>query len=206
MAVLTVIIPTMPGRESPLSRLLHGLSEQDESRAEILVLVGRDGLGDKINRGLQEASGRLSVLIDDDDEVAADFLSTICDEAMAHKYATPPEFIGYHHAYLKDGVFRGTITYRLDGDPSWTGGAVRGVHPKCPFLTEKGRLVEFGNHYVADQDWSAQMTQLLVGGAFIDRHMYRYDYWRKGSTFTGNGARKVGMWPFDRDRFRWIRT
>lgn len=204
MTVLSIVIPTIPSRTALLSRLLHGLAEQTDSRCEVLIVDGEGQLGDKVNAGLAAARGRLSVIVDDDDELAADYVTTVCGEAMAHRHVDPPEYIGYRIQNLVDGRWVSSIGHRLDGDQSWCS-EPRGVGPKCPFLTAVGREVPFENDYHADRRWSAAVAERLQRGAFIDRHMYRYDFRSSGSEFIGSGGRvEVGTWPFDRSRFRWL--
>jgi hypothetical protein len=202
VTALTVIVPTIPGRESMLSRLLHGLGEQDLTDAEVLVIYGEGGLGHKVNLGLSVAYGTFSVIVDDDDELAADYVPTVVAAITANPDA---DYIGHRIAYIHDGRWTASITHRLEGDPLWDS-EPRGVGPKCPFRTAIGASVDFEDDYTADRRWSQAVHALCYQGAFIDRHLYRYDFRPGGSVFVGAGGGDVGAWPFDPLKFRWLES
>lgn len=186
-------MPTVPDRERLLSRLLHGLSEQWCDGLEVIVLPGEGGMGDKVNRGFQAASGEWVAVIDDDDELAADFADCVLEACEFD-----PDMVGYRIASMRNGALMGMIEHRVDGDRTWSTGR-RGPCPKMPVRTSIARCFEFGNEYTADRVWSAAVAGVLESGVFVDRTLYRHDYWTAGVVRPD-----VGVWPFDQSLFRWL--
>ena len=79
--MLNVVIPTMAGRESSLSRLLHVLEPQTDL-IDVTIMRGPSGLGDKINQAYRLFSVGLVAIVDDDDLVSADFGARCSDGSM----------------------------------------------------------------------------------------------------------------------------
>lgn len=78
--VLSILVPTVPGRESKLSRLLALLDPQIAGRAvELLVLRDSRGItiGEKRTKMIAIARGMYVAFIDDDDVVAPDYVDAI---------------------------------------------------------------------------------------------------------------------------------
>lgn len=199
MGVLTVCIPTIPGRESVLSRLLWTLAPQN---VNVIVAGGSGPMGDKLNACFQAAITSHVVAVDDDDLITPDYADWLPP--------TDVDFVGYRIVWLEDGRYMGSVAHRGDGDPGWSG-MDRGVSPKCPVATDLARSVAFGNDYTADRDWSAKVQAGVSSHLFIDRHMYFYDHWDRHMAgtarehgLTGRPQRDVGVWPYDRDRFTWL--
>lgn len=198
MTLLSVIVPTIEPRRSLLSRLLFHLGEELDDRAEVLIMNGPGGMGTKVHRALQVVTSPMSVVIDDDDLVPADFTSSLCDILAEINV----DFVGYRILRTMDNRFVQSIAHHVNGDADWNG-PLRGVTPKCPFRTELARDLVFDNDYTADRRWSKNLHLRCVSGAFVDRHMYHHDEHTGGSSFTGHRAVDVGGWPYDPNRFRW---
>jgi len=79
--LLSVLVPTVPGRETKLARLIASLDPQIAARGDIELLVLRDSrsltIGEKRNRMVAIARGEYVAFVDDDDGVAPDYVSTI---------------------------------------------------------------------------------------------------------------------------------
>lgn len=203
MTALTICIPTVPGRESLLSRLLWTLQPQVGEVCEVLISPGRRPMGDKLNEMFAEAKGDYVVAVDDDDLVATDYVSSL-------PLGRNVDFHGYDILWTENGRYAGTVRHHLDGDPSWTT-LDRGVSPKCPVRTEIARRVRFGNEYHADRIWSAAVHEQCEAGAYIPAPLYHYDHWDAHMVGTspddprfGRPQRDVGMWPFDPEAFTWL--
>lgn len=189
---LSLVIPTLPARAEYLSRMLHGLGEQMCDDVEVLVFGGDGLMGDKVNLGFAQAAGRYVAVVDDDDELAADFVDCVCAAADADA-----DMIGYRIASMRDGCLQAMIEHHYGGDLSWSG-VHRGPCPKMPIRTDIARRHWFGNEYTADRVWSRAVAADLNSGVFVDRTLYRHDYW------TTDDRPDVGVWPFDASLFRWL--
>ena len=99
MTVLTVIVPTIPGRESLLSRCLHSITEQPGDY-EVIVVEGSAGLGTKYNTAVREARGEYVTNVDDDDMLAASYMADVLPLC-----AEQPDYIGYKILALVAGRF-----------------------------------------------------------------------------------------------------
>lgn len=171
--------------------MLHGLGEQMCDEVEVIVLGGDGPMGDKVNAGFTEAAGEWVAVVDDDDELAADFVDCILEAVESD-----PDMVGYRIASMRDGALMAMIEHRVDGPREWTTNK-RGPCPKMPIRTTLARKHEFGNEYTADRVWSAAVATELRSGVFVDRTLYRHDYWTRERP-------DVGVWPFDRSLFRWL--
>lgn len=186
--ILTVVVPTIPGRESLLSRCLFSLTEQAPDTVEILVVDGPGLQGDKVNFAATAATGEWMATVDDDDYV----IGTYCADILA-VLADGPDFVGFRFVELEQHRFSRSTALR--GDLNRWGSRQRGPAPKGVTRTSIWRQVRFGNDYFADRRWLAAVYPLIRSHRFIDRHLYVYDH---------NGdygdSRDVGVWPFDESR------
>lgn len=90
--ILSVLIPTVPGREIKLASVLHRIESQ--WRSDVEVIVGYDErtmtIGEKRNRMIAAASGEYVTFVDDDDMVTTDYLDTIVQGLL-----TRPDVLTY---------------------------------------------------------------------------------------------------------------
>lgn len=189
--ILSLVVPTMPGRENLLSRLLCGLGEQMCDDVEVLVLGGDGPMGDKVNLGFAQARGEWVAVVDDDDELASDFV-----DCIAAAVDTDPDMVGYRIASLRNGELAWMIEHHYGGDTLWAT-TRRGPCPKMPIRTQIACRHWFGNQYTADRVWSTAVAADLSSGVFVDRTLYRHDFWTIDRP-------DVGEWPFDASLFRWV--
>lgn len=188
---LTLVVPTVPGRERLLSRMLHGLGEQMCPEVEVLVVPGDGQMGDKVTRAVAAASGGWLCVVDDDDWLAADFVDTVLAGLE-----DDPDMVGYRIASMCDGALVGMIEHHVNGDVEWSG-VRRGPCPKMPTRVDVWRRFPLGNEYTADRVWCRQTAAVLRSGVFVDRTLYWHDYWTAGRP-------DVGVWPFDPGVFVWL--
>lgn len=199
MSSITVCIPTMPGRESTLSRLLHSIQGYD---LEVLVHERVAPMGDKLNEMFAMAKGEYVVAVDDDD---------ILHPGLIPDYLPPADFVGWKILVVLNGQVAGAVQHRFGQDPdaAWAG-SMRGVSPKCLVRTDIARHVAFGNEYTADRAWSREVQVLCGTGFFVDEFVYTYDHWDAAMLGTNPGdnpnaqRRYVGNWTYDRGEFTWL--
>jgi len=81
--LLSILVPTVPGREPKLRALLSSLDVQVAARRDVELLVLRDNrsmsIGEKRNKMISLARGDFVAFCDDDDAVATDYVATICE-------------------------------------------------------------------------------------------------------------------------------
>jgi len=89
--LLSVLIPTLPSRETTFTRLVRALQQQIErgdlaDKVEVLSFLDdrEHSVGAKRNALMHRACGEFVVFIDDDDEVDDEYLSTVCGVIEAH--------------------------------------------------------------------------------------------------------------------------
>lgn len=79
--LLSLLVPTVPGREAKLASLLERLDRQIRDRKDVQLIVLRDNrsmpIGEKRNKMLSLASGAYVAFIDDDDMVTEDYVESI---------------------------------------------------------------------------------------------------------------------------------
>lgn len=196
--LLTVAVPTIPGRESLLSRCLWSITTQAPESVEVLVIPGPGQLGDKANAAAEAATGRHMVLVDDDDYLAADYCAHVLPALEAD-----PDYVGYRVLQIINLKFYGQSYTR--GDLNDFGRRGHGPVPKGATRTDIWRSSPMANHYTADRDWCRAVAKKIVTHEFIDRDLYVYDHVERASAFIGHGEqRDVGVWPFDGSRVRYI--
>jgi hypothetical protein len=182
---LTFIVPTVPGRESLLSRCLWSITGQTSS---VLVVDGTGKLGDKVNAAFKAVDTEYVTVVDDDDYITADYLTHVTPELGIADY------VGFHFIELDKGVLENVC--RSVGDHEIWGRRTRGPVTKGVTRTDIARRVWFGNDYRADRQWSAQVRVRLTSWAFIPRPLYVHDWWPEQSLFGDEQvARNIGTWP-----------
>lgn len=85
--LLSILVPTIPGRDGKLKGLLSAIDMQISDRSDVELLVLRDSrgmtIGEKRNRMISIARGEYITFVDDDDAVAGDYVSTIVESLLA---------------------------------------------------------------------------------------------------------------------------
>lgn len=182
---LTFVVPTIPGRESLLSRCLWSLTSQ---QATVLVVDGTARLGDKVVWAASTVETDYMTVVDDDDYVTPDYL------AHVGPHLGKVDYVGFRFLELMDGAYYGESSSFADYE-AW-GSRSRGPVPKGVTRTGLFRQVRFGNDYRADRRWSAQMREHIRSHAFVDRPLYVHDWWPTQSAFSQSPVpRDVGTWP-----------
>jgi hypothetical protein len=194
---LTIAVPTIPGRESLLSRCLWSITSQASDDVEVLVIGGAGLLGDKANRAAQIATGSHMVLVDDDDYLTPDFVACVLPHLDV-------DFVGYRVLQLFEGRYGGSSTMDARNGSMFEGGQ-HGPTPKGVTAVDIWRRCPMANDYHADRWWCSAVALEVQSSVFIDRDLYVYDHFRRSSAFIGtNEQRDVGTWPYEVDRVRFV--
>lgn len=195
MSLLTIVVPTVPGREQPLSRCLWSITQQVTPAVDVLVMPGRWPLGDKCNAAAEHITTPYMTVVDDDDYLAADYVASVVP--MLHAGV---DFVGLKVLQLIDGKFYGVAAVCGDRDRFDETTGLHGPSPKGITRTDIWRRVPFENEYRSDRKWMRSVAALIDTHAFVDRPLYVYDHWTSSEGW--GSAREVGVWPYDPSRVR----
>jgi hypothetical protein len=177
---LSILIPTVNGREEYLKRLLKVLEPQKTSEVEILIEKDNKKLsiGEKRNILVSKASGDYIAFVDDDDLVSSTYISSILNALK-----TEPDCVGMHLLHYHDGVLRGLTYHSLEythwferfeyvielmhyyRNPNHLNPIKREIALKCPFPS-----ISMGE----DKSYSQQTLQYLKTEVKIVEPIYYY--------------------------------
>lgn len=110
MATVTVLTPTIPGREDFLSRALESVEKQTRQPDDVHVEKDpfRTGAGSTRNRGLRHVLTDYVAFLDDDDtflENHVESLMRVAEERPEVDVVYPvPEFVGHHPESIRVGL------------------------------------------------------------------------------------------------------
>lgn len=178
---LTIVVCHMRERRSLLSRCLFYLENQTCRDFKTLVLHANKPKGDKLNFAYNYVDTTHVMVVDDDDWVSPVLVESVIDHNE--------DYVGYDAVQLADGRYSQTIHQET-------------ASHICPLKTDIARSEPFGNHYLADIEWTKALASKVLTKTYVDRPLYFYDKWNK----PGGGwspPRKVGMWPYDPRNFGW---
>lgn len=179
MALLDILIPTMPCRKKVLARLLGILEPQAQKQpgVQIVVDAGADVIGPKRDRMVAESRAEYVVFVDDDDLVADNYV-----EAIVAALQDKPDCVSIKIFVKHDGqpmgpepVYEHSIKYR--DHRSW-GGNFRTPHHLCPIRRELACKATFGNKaWAEDHNFAMGILPYLQTEAEASDHpLYLYEY------------------------------
>lgn len=184
MIKLSILIPTVEGREEKLQRLKSILVPQLEKvlneNEEILVelIIAKDNkeisIGRKRQKLLEKAKGEYIVFIDDDDTISKDYVSSILKNLGA-------DAVGFLIDCYSDGVYTGRAKASriyLDWADNVDGFRyVRNIYHKTAHLRTLALQTGFKDlRYGEDYDYCKRLAPLIKTENFIDKIMYFYQY------------------------------
>jgi hypothetical protein len=158
----SVLIPTIPGREESLRKLLHSIREKVERNAPELryeVCLSFDNretsIGMKRQHLLQQAKGRYLCFIDDDDDITDEYIQDLWNCIQG----------GYHvmrlYGFMKGYTFVHSLDIKVDDFmASKTDPPIfqRPPNHLNPMLSDVAKLVPFKNAvYGEDLDWTISL-------------------------------------------------
>ena len=202
--LLSILIPTTPGRAKKLKELCDMLEAQrwalpDPTTVEILVSMDNGTLtvGAKRNKLLDLANGEYLCFIDDDDRIFGDYLIRILNALE-----TRPDVVGIT-IFWTDQIFdavrllvRSLDYYKFHWlMKSETVTCGRPAHLN-PTRSDIAKSVRFPEDVVAGEDaaWSAQVAFKLKTCVNIDEPIYHYNFQKSGTLTQRPGVRE-GMRP-----------
>lgn len=186
--ILSICIPTVVGRDREVQYLTSRIDTQiketgNTGKVEMLIIKDNKemSIGEKRNQLYDRAKGEYSVQIDDDDDVADNFVFNVLKAARR-----PVDCIGYQEWIT--GMGRPcrsdfSLRYREWSEAGRTGlisgmfKYVRTPFHKVPIRTEIARSVRFADmRFGEDHDWSKRIYPLLKTENYVNQVMYYYRY------------------------------
>lgn len=171
--LLTILVPTVYGREAEFNRLLDNLSAQWDNRCELKYMIDNKemSIGRKRHLLLQACETAYFVMIDDDDLVSDDYIASVL-QALAQR----PDCVCYLESV------NGDIACHSNRFAAWANNRqgykyVRTPYYKDVLKTAHARQVGFKDmRYGEDHDFSLRLkaSGLIKTEVFIDRVMYYY--------------------------------
>jgi len=194
--LLSVLIPTVVGREKQFSELLSKLAQMGEfhngtmgvdliidgiSNNEVEVLSLKDNkeitIGEKRENLYKLANGLYSWQIDDDDLIAPNAIELILN-AIKNNPEVP--CITFREKCMMNGVYKSSnhsIRYSQWMDNQDGFDYVRSPFYKDVIRTDIARSVPFPHiRYNEDEQWSKALYPLLTDEIHIDEELYHYIY------------------------------
>lgn len=195
MILLSILIPTVVGREESYWRLVGEFTRQmlgiEQGLVEILQCKDDKQIPIGVKREMlyDKANGEYSVQWDDDDFVMRDGLYRII-----HALETKPDCVTYKEFCMMDGVYKSSnhsLKYEKWQDNFDGYDYTRSPFYKDVIKTEIARSVPFEPiRYNEDERWSMALRPHLKNEVHIDNEVYYYQY-----TSTPHNER----YGFDRD-------
>jgi hypothetical protein len=157
----SVLVPTIPGREQSLERLLAGIREKVARLAPTLRVEYRvnfdrreKSIGRKREELLQEAQGRYMSFIDDDDDITDAYVEDLRTTIAG----------GYHVMRLRGQIQQYTFTHSTEislTSPMAIGEVfVRPPNHLNPMMTDVAKLIHFGDAVRGeDLDWTIRLAK-----------------------------------------------
>lgn len=211
--LLSILIPTVVGREEKLKKLLSSLSGNishdsleevmQHKQYELIFMITQDveviiicddknmTVGEKRNKLYRMANGAYSFMPDDDDSVAGDFINKVLTAIQSS-----PDCVTYwEHCTIDNNIYksRHSIEY-----PSWYGDGSRLLHDgfhyhrNCYFkdviktsIAQQVKVPEI--RWNEDEQFAIALAPLLHTENHIPEFMYYYD------TKSENPIEKYGL-------------
>lgn len=174
---LSILIPTVEGREESFDKLFNELFRQIEGK-DVELLSHKDNkeisIGRKRQNLISVATGEYIVFVDDDDMVAPDYIEQILNHLGS-------DSVGFLIECSFDGANKCTAKasykYKDWGDNQDGYRYVRSTYHKTPVRREISLKVGFKDmRFGEDYDYSMRLIPHIKSEGFIDKIMYYYQY------------------------------
>jgi glycosyltransferase involved in cell wall biosynthesis len=174
--ILSVLIPTINGREVFFTRILEKVNDQKTEEIEIISLKDNKeiSIGSKRQQLLEKASGEYVVFIDDDDLIADDYINSILD-ALLEK----PDCVGFEINCTGTLGKTASVSNRWSdwGENKEGYDYVRTPYHKVPIKKDIALAIGFKDlRYAEDYDFSKRLKQsgLIKKEIYISKVLYYY--------------------------------
>lgn len=175
---LSILIPTVVGREVLFEKLHNELLAQTLGHPEVEIVIAKDNkeisIGSKRQKLIELAKGEYIVFIDDDDWIAKYYVEEILNNTGSDAIGFMIECSGItpqkqmasaSHKYKDWGDNRDGFRY------------VRSIYHKTPVRRELALKAGFKDmRFGEDYDYSMRVNKLVKSEAYINRVMYYYRY------------------------------
>lgn len=174
---LSILIPTLTDRLHFLHNLLNELYCQKIYMPSVEILINSDAgtntIGKKRNELLQSATGEYVVFIDDDDEIAHNYLSLIFKGINAGV-----DHVGIAMMYMPDNARHQIVL--CSKDYKWeekNNIHYRSAQHVCPVRSEIAKQAIFPDtSFGEDKAYADQVTPLIKTEHLITEPIYYYKY------------------------------
>lgn len=170
---VTLIIPTIPGREQLLVRAARSVQEQTVAPARTIIRTDLEGVGAAANRNaaLEDVTTEFVAFLDDDDELKPHHLAGL----LATQKATNADLVYPWY----DGINQGLFPFEPLGRPfdDWAANYIRTVGNFVPVtcLVRTEKLRDVGGFVPFDwadidnpcEDWATWVRMLDAGAVFV---------------------------------------
>lgn len=178
--VLSVLTPTIPGREPLVSALSEKITVQAApfpGMVEHLVFSDNRirSIGAKRQALVDIARGFYVAFVDDDDDISDDYVERLLDAAKSQV-----DVLTFRQRVIYNGQ-EATVEFGLNNhDQPFVPGCVikRAPWHVCAWRRDRVEMCEFGEtNYGEDLIWSQQARRRVASGMHIDAvlHTYRHD-------------------------------
>jgi len=182
--LLTILIPTVVGREAEVDRLIGNIDLQCSIlfvHNEVEVIQLKDNkeitIGEKRERLYKMANGLFSWQIDDDDAIAPDAIETILSVIIGNTHIP---CITFRENCMMNGEYKSS-NHSIKYD-RWADNFDGYDYTRCPFYkdvirTDIAQSIPFEYiRYNEDEKFSMAIKPLLTDEAHIDKEIYFYIY------------------------------
>ncbi len=177
--ILSVLIPTLPQRHESYSVLVREMVLQSHDKpVEILGMLDnqRRFIGDKRNDLMDAAQGQFFVFVDDDDEVATDFIDAILTAISEFQSA---DCIAFDKELRLDGRLARVMHCYVGAGENKLSHREWEMSPNhiAVWRTDRVRDVRFKSMNMGeDNDWYDRAVNRIREHAAIGRVLYRYHF------------------------------
>lgn len=173
-AVLTLMIPTLPGREPYLNPLITKINEQIKSSGrdvELLVFLDnrRMTTGEKRNHMVRMAAGRYHAHLDDDDDITDDYVMSLIEAIEEHDGV---DVITFDIMRLQPNGGTMRRTFHLAAKETWR---CKLAYHLMAWRADVARQVQFPAVNMCDDgDWTLAINKIGRTEHHIDKVLYHY--------------------------------
>lgn len=186
--LLSILIPTVVGREAHLDRLLNEIAKQATAlslNGEVKAIFLKDDksvtIGAKRQQLYSMSEGKYSTQIDDDDMIAPDYLKKVLKAIESHPdcvcYFEHVNFMGQTKVSCHSNDFDDWGERYHDGDQYYD--YIRTPYFKDVIKTDICKQIPVPDiRYAEDIEWSRRLKKsgLIKTEVFINDYMYFYEY------------------------------